>query len=927
MSRKPKSPQLTAAELKRRIPDVARVASNLYGIEFRNGVARCPFPDRHKNGDRDPSLRHDRKKDRVFCASQQCFGEKGADAIGLVQVMDGCKFLEAIKKLAECYGVSTVVSGAPSPPAATRSAATDVPADEKLVTVDEVRQRLLRQGYHAVAEFPFGVDLRKVRFEHNTKLQEDKKRPEKTFRWEHLSGGTWNSGDGGVPKPLYVNSLFRERDQIGLVIGFEGEAKADIAGPLGLAAFSFKDITVQQAAALADCEVVLWPDNDDSGKKQAESAARIIADAGQCRSIKILAPPEELPNAADIIDAVQDLGWDSERVLRFVETASVYSEPEGKETANGSEQPNSSVPGTERQSGCFPFEVSDDGVFFLKKDGDGVTEPIRLAARVDVVALTRDEAGNNWGRLLRWQDHEGRRHQWTMPMEALAADQGGVRARLLSEGLPFITTNVRYRERFSEYLQTFPVQRRVRCVPCIGWQGDSYVLPDATIGPAGSQEILYQPPHEALHNWNASGTDEEWREHLGSRCSGNSRLILVVSCAFAGPVLRLVNAESGGIHFHGLTSTGKSTALVVGGSVCGGGGKSGFVQPWRTTVNGLEASAEAHNDATLFLDELAQADPREVAETAYLLGNGQGKSRMTRSIAMRKKLTWTLLYVSSGEITLAEHAASVGKRVKGGAEVRLLNVESDAGAGLGLFETLHGAESADAFVQQLKDAAQRYYGAPFRAFLTRLTKDRPGIERRIRAAKEAFFLSSVPADSTGEVKRAADRFALIGAAGELATEWGLTGWKDGEATNAAQRCFQNWLDRRGTTGASDVEAGVRQVRSFLGSHGTSRFQGIHTPSRSDNGNDQVTVIRDRVGFRRWNSEAEETEYLILIDLFRDEVCKGHSSRAVLRELAKRGYLVRDGQNLTIKARLPELGTPRVYCIRGAILEGNDADQP
>jgi uncharacterized protein (DUF927 family) len=32
--------------------------------------------------------------------------------------------------------------------------------------------------------------------------------------------------------------------------------------------------------------------------------------------------------------------------------------------------------------------------------------------------------------------------------------------------------------------------------------------------------------------------------------------------------------------------------------------RSGFVQTWRTTINGLEATAEAHNDGTLFLDEL-----------------------------------------------------------------------------------------------------------------------------------------------------------------------------------------------------------------------------------------------------------------------------------------------------------------------------------
>jgi putative DNA primase/helicase len=112
------------------------------------------------------------------------------------------------------------------------------------------------------------------------------------------------------------------------------------------------------------------------------------------------------------------------------------------------------------------------------------------------------------------------------------------------------------------------------------------------------------------------------------------------------------------------------------------GGRNGFVQSWRATANGLEAIAEHHNDLALFLDELGQMDAREAAETAYLLGNGTGKTRMSRNIGARKKLLWSLLFVSAGEITLADHALTAGKRTKGGAEVRLLNIEADAGAGL-----------------------------------------------------------------------------------------------------------------------------------------------------------------------------------------------------------------------------------------------------
>jgi uncharacterized protein (DUF927 family) len=53
----------------------------------------------------------------------------------------------------------------------------------------------------------------------------------------------------------------------------------------------------------------------------------------------------------------------------------------------------------------------------------------------------------------------------------------------------------------------------------------------------------------------------------------------------------------------------------------------------------LEAIAELHNDLTLFLDELAQMDAREAAETAYLLGNGSGNTRMSRNMGARKKLS------------------------------------------------------------------------------------------------------------------------------------------------------------------------------------------------------------------------------------------------------------------------------------------------
>jgi uncharacterized protein (DUF927 family) len=398
---------------------------------------------------------------------------------------------------------------------------------------------------------------------------------------------------------------------------------------------------------------------------------------------------------------------------------------------------------------------------------------------------------------------------------------------------------------------------------------------------------------------------------------------------FAGPLETPCEVEGGGIHFIGGSSRGKTSAQYAAGSVCGGGGIRGYLESWRATVNGLEATAAAHNDLMLALDEIRECDAKDVEQAAYMLSNGEGKGRMTRTTGRRRRLTWRLLYLSSGELTLADHSATAGKRTRGGAEVRLLNigvdmgVEDPSGADMGIFECLHGCASGDVLADLLRERALKYYGAPLRAFLERLVPCRAEIVRRWREYRAAFVSEYITKNASGEVKRAAGRMALIGFAGDLATEWGLTGWKKHESRRAAGCALTNWIETRGgAVVRADDEAVIRKVRLFISMYGLSRFE--PTKQRLDREHEPIPErILNRAGFRCENDKGE-LDYWFLPEVFRTEVCAGYNYLAAARALDKAGYLDHDPQRLMRKPYIAPLGTTAwVYAVKGAILEGDD----
>ena len=471
--------------------------------------------------------------------------------------------------------------------------------------------------------------------------------------------------------------------------------------------------------------------------------------------------------------------------------------------------------------------------------GDAEPEPVDtwIATPIHAEAITADEHGGSYGLLLRFVNPKAQWREWAAPMHLLRGSGEELRGELLDLGVRF---NPKQPRLLSAWLMEQYPRARVLAATRTGWHQigtdrRAFVMPNRTIG---ADDVRFQSDHAAHDAFEARGTLDGWRDSVAKACAGNPVMVLALSVAFAGPLIqtaRLQDAGGAGVHLVGDSSKGKTTALQAAASVWGG---PGFLRTWRATANGLEASAAGINDTALILDEISECDPREIGAVVYALANGQGKQRARRTGGARESARWRVMLLSSGERTLAAHMGEGGRRPKAGQEARLLDVPATTRR-FGAFDDLHHHPDGRSLADALKQASGAHHGHAGPAFVSALvgeSQDLPALYHKT---------CELPAFASGDglEGRAAGVFALAGMAGELATEYGLTGWREGEAVDAAAELYQRWREHRGTGPTEDRQI-LDAVREFVARHGDTRFTEIAS--------DQPA--RDRAGYWRDTSE-------------------------------------------------------------------------
>jgi uncharacterized protein (DUF927 family) len=554
------------------------------------------------------------------------------------------------------------------------------------------------------------------------------------------------------------------------------------------------------------------------------------------------------------------------------------------------------------------------GDYRMTSDGLYLAE-LCIAGPFEVLGRARDPNGGGWGRYIRFQDADKRLHQVLVKDANLHGDPRALAATLADHGL--MISSKRRRE-FVEYFNGLQSDERLVVVKRTGWhelEGRlAFVLPDEAFG--GPEEETFVLDDVQHSPYGSRGTLAEWQKSIGRLTAGHRMAVLAVSTAFAGPLLNIIGVDGGGYHLRGDSSIGKTSLMSAAASVYG---PPTFIRPWRATANALEAIAELHTDTFLPLDEINAAIGKEVYAAAYQLSAGFGKGRAHRDGSARKSKEWRVSFLSTGEVSLAAKLAEERHLVKAGQEVRLLDIEADAGMGYGVFDSAGSGKNSATIADAIKSAATKFYGTAGPAFIKFLTKA-DDLVPIVTDLVEDFCAKASKLGTEGQIQRASRRLALIAAAGELAIKFGIVPWEPGSAEQAARFALERWISSRGGNEPAEVLTAISTVRLFIEKYGDSRFEDIvenHTQI-----SDRI-IIPNRAGWRR--GKGEQQVWMVLPEVWKSEVCPGLDPKMVARVLHKRGILERGSEDELQKVHKIGGASRRAYTINASILAGLDTN--
>ena len=435
-------------------------------------------------------------------------------------------------------------------------------------------------------------------------------------------------------------------------------------------------------------------------------------------------------------------------------------------------------------------------------------------------------------------------------------------------GLPVTSETAKYLVRWFGDLDGKNDLPVTKAVARMGWHGEDIFFPWAENG----YVLDMDDGGEVQGAFQIRGSFEEWkttavevRRHLLAR--------LFLACAFAAPMLKILEQRTFMAYVWGNSSGGKTAALIFAMSVWGAPER--LMTNFSSTRNAIERWAGYMPDLPLALNERQVAGSGEekqewLESIVYLLGEEKGKMRASRT-GLQRTASWRTIALGTGEQPISTESSAQGVKT------RVLEIAGEPISDNGLAAGLHSI-------------SRKHCGHAGAEFIKSLIAMDPDDIRDAAEALRVILRGEYPNHFHVHI----DAVVTVCIADRYASEWIFGLSKEEAEIEAYELANELMRDLPTQREISDVERGADFLTNWLAMN-DQRFDDWQTDSR----------LSPAIGFKR---EQDDNIYIYPEMLRKAMIEAGFSYEKIMREFAKTGKIKsrQDGKSLryTMNVRHP-----------------------
>ncbi|PZX36742.1 uncharacterized protein DUF927 [Roseinatronobacter thiooxidans] len=408
---------------------------------------------------------------------------------------------------------------------------------------------------------------------------------------------------------------------------------------------------------------------------------------------------------------------------------------------------------------------------------------------------------------------------------------------------------------------------------------------------------------------------ERWTREVATKLTGNPLALFLVCAQFAGPLLKVVGAESAIYNLSAHTSQAKSFLLELALRVW----PQQDLLSWTATRASLDDACLLANDGALGADEVPQGKVAKMVPQVFAIVNGSRRSARPAPGAEFEPSKRRVIVITSSEQPFCDQAVSEARRAQGslpisrlrlpvqeGTFVRLLDI---GGRDHKIWRKAHGHTDIPAMLSALDIASQETAGIAGPAFVQKLLAPLSCNQGDLRAAFEtqsrelAVELGIDAGSGLSPETRVMRHFAVVLLAGQLAVRFGLLPQTVQQVRAAVLEAADSWAKIRGLGRHRVDEDPLATIRAWTWPRLGKELREVDAARRP--------VDRKPWGARGWFNEEH---YFLLRETLMEFVPPGGTFKDLREILEQRGALLTDDRLPSKQIRMSSLIGPdiRVY---------------